>query len=111
MIPARYHKELAAGRWFRLSLTEQLAHIGSEVHRAFLERRKSTEPIGLAAERALELFDLTLADSRWRTRLKEIARARELFCAALLGSQNYQTTLEDLDRYFFQFARLARAAR
>jgi len=28
------HAELAAGRWFDLSLVEQLAHIGSEVDRA-----------------------------------------------------------------------------
>ncbi|MCM8796613.1 MAG: hypothetical protein NC923_01825 [Candidatus Omnitrophica bacterium] len=28
------HQELANGRWFGLSLPEQLAHVGSEVERA-----------------------------------------------------------------------------
>ena len=37
-----------------------------------------------AVERALELLDLTLADPRWRHRLSEIERARELLCAAVL---------------------------
>jgi hypothetical protein len=58
--------------------------------------------------RALELFDLTLEDLRWQKSLREIARARELFCAAIYGKEEYNTTLEDLDRYFFQFACLAR---
>ena len=31
---------------------------------------------------ALELLDLTLADPRWRGRLREISRARELLCDA-----------------------------
>lgn len=108
MIQVKYHKELAAGRWFELSLVEQMANIGSEVHRTLLEQQKAPGIIGLAAERCLELFDLTLADVRWRHRLKEIARAREFFCGALFGVAWYKTSLEDLDRYFLQFAYAAR---
>ncbi len=33
----------------------------------------------------LELFALTLSDPRWRSRLKELTRAKELFCDAILG--------------------------
>jgi len=50
--------------------------------------------------RALDLFYLTIEDSRWKGRLKEILRVRELFAAAALGSNEYKTSLEDLDRYF-----------
>jgi hypothetical protein len=65
-----------------------------------------------AFERALELLDLTLGDPRWRNRLCEIARARELLCAAALGGgREYRTSLEDLDRYFLAFAVAARNAR
>ena len=64
-----------------------------------------------AFERALELLDLTLADPRWRDRLREIARARELLCDAATGGREYGTTLEDLDRYFLAFAVAARARR
>ena len=64
-----------------------------------------------AFDRALELLDLTLADPRWRDRLREIARARELLCDAAAGGSEYGTTLEDLDRYFLAFAMAARRGR
>ena len=73
------HVSLAAGRWHGLSLLEQLANIGSEVDRTFraadqgrMERRDQ------AFDRALELFDLTAADERWRgPRQREVLRARD----------------------------------
>ena len=64
-----------------------------------------------AFDRALELLDLTVADPRWRDRLREIVRARELLCDAAAGGAEYGTTLEDLDRYFLAFAMAARAGR
>lgn len=98
------HKELASGRWFELSLMEQLANIGSEVSRARKWKGKDEKIFWGAVERTLELFDLTLEDKRWRGRLREIARARELFCDAIYGGKEYKTTLEDLDQYFFHYA-------
>lgn len=99
---------LGADRWQELSLAEQLGNIGSEVSRALHWRDKDEDLFRGAVERALELLDLTLGDSRWRGRLKEIARAREVFCDAVLGGKEYQNSLEDLDRYFFHFAMAAR---
>lgn len=64
-----------------------------------------------AFDRALELLDLTLADPRWRGRLREIARARELLCDSAAGGGSYGSTLERLDRYFLAFAVLARKSR
>ncbi len=104
------HQSLADGRWYFFSLAEQLGNIGSEVNRAIQARGDATR-FGNAIERALELFDLTLSDPRWRKRLKEIARARELFCDAALGNFEYNTSLEDLNAYFFYFALAARAQR
>lgn len=98
------HKKLASGRWFQLSLAEQLANIGSEVSRARKWQGKDENIFWGAVERALELFDLTLEDQRWRGRLREIARVREVFCDAILGGKNYQTSLKDLERYFLPFA-------
>lgn len=77
------HPELAAGRWGQFSLAEQLANVGSEVGRM----------------------------ARWRDRLREITRARELLCAAALCEPVYGTTLEDLDRHFLAFAVAARNSR
>ncbi len=104
-----HHASLAAGRWQMFTLAEQLGNIGSEVSRA-IKARSDQKRFEGAVDRALELFDLTLADPRWRKRLKEIARARELFCDAVWGGE-YGTTLEDLDKYFFFFALAARGKR
>lgn len=102
------HKELAGGGWAKLSLNEQMGHIGSEVSRARRWQGKDEKNFESAVERALELFDLTLEDPRWRGRLLEIARAREVFCDAISGGQEYKSSLEDLKRYFDQFAYAAR---
>lgn len=104
------HSSLAHGKWGDLTLVEQLGNIGSEVGRA-LRAKGDKERFDGAVRRALELFDLTLNDPRWRKRLKEICRARELFCDAVYGGMAYGTTLEDLDRYFYYFAYAARAKR
>lgn len=102
------HSNLVAGRWFKLTLAEQLGNIGSEVGRA--RKAQGTDAIRFqgAADRALELFDLTLSDSRWRGRLREIGRAREVFCDAILEGKEYGSLLSDLDRYFISFALAAR---
>lgn len=102
------HKNLAAGRWFELSLVEQLGNIGSEISRAARWQNKDDKLFWGAVERALELFDLTLADPRWRGRRWEIARAREVFCDAVYGGKLYKSSFNDLVRYFDQFAFAAR---
>lgn len=103
-----FHKELAKGRWFELSLAEQLANIGSEINRAAKWQDKDKDIFVGAVDRALELFDLTLADSRWKGRLREIARLREIFCDTLLGGKNYQGSLKDFESYFLPFTFLIR---
>mgnify|MGYP001616435938 CR=1 FL=1 len=105
---ARLHKELASGRWHTLSLKEQMGNIGSEVSRAIHWQHKDKKVFEGAVERALELFDLTLADPRWRGRLREIARAREVFCDAYFGGTLYHSSFDGLRRYFDQFAWAAR---
>ena len=102
------HKELAKGRWFQLSLCEQLGNIGSEVSRACRWQKKDEKLYQGAVERTLELFDLTLADSRWKGRLREIGRLREVFCDAITGGKEYKSTLKDIERYLFPFAFLSR---
>ena len=110
-----YHKELAAGGWKKLTLMEQLGNIGSEVHRAINWFKKDDkENFKFAFEKALELFDLTLDDDRWKGRRKEIGRSREFFCS-LFQEQPYIKHLPDdmewLDKYFLHFAIRARLER
>lgn len=102
------HKELAEGRWFTLSLAEQMGNIGGEVHRAVLAEAQNPRDAEAAFIRALELIDLTLADKKLRGRRKEITRLREILCDTVTGSKTYQTNLEDLDRYLMPFAIAAR---
>ncbi len=104
------HKTLAAGRWHALSLAEQMGNIGSEVSRALRWRGNDERLFQGAVDRAFELFDFTLEDPRWRRarRLREIARAREVFVDATTGGKEYGSTLADLIRYFDIFALAAR---
>lgn len=107
------HQDLAAGRWFGLTILEQLGNVGSEISRARKWQGKDTQYFENAIFRALELLDLTLTDPRWvkARRLKEIVRAREMVCDAYYGGKEYGSTLKDLDNYFYHFAYAARANR
>lgn len=104
------HRELAAGRWWELSIAEQLGNIGSEVSRALKWRSCEPRIAQGALERALELLDLTLDDPRHRrsvARLREVARAREVVIDFLAGPNQYRSTAESLQRYFDAYAILA----
>lgn len=107
------HVELASGRWQTLTLAEQLGNIGSEVGRAIRAQERGDERRFTGAfDRALELFDLTLADPRWHGhRLREIARAREVTCDYLAGDNEYGSTARTLDAWFLAYAMLARRGR
>ncbi|MGQ0696234.1 MAG: hypothetical protein ACT4OL_11770 [Nitrospiraceae bacterium] len=108
---AHQHAHLAAGRWHTLPLAEQLANVGSDVARAHRWQQKDPKLCEQAFVRALELLDLTIGDARWKGRRKELARARELLCDAMLGGKEYGSDLAGLDRYFYHFAVAARADR
>lgn len=94
--------------WDKYSLEEQLANIGAEVGRTAKWRDRDQYLFKGAMFRALELFDLTMGDPRWKGHLIEIARVRELFCEASEKGRIYGTTLEDLEKYFIPFMFLLR---
>jgi hypothetical protein len=93
-----------------LSLVEQLANLGSEVSRAIdahasgrVARRDR------AIDRALELFDLTAGDERWRGhRRREILRLREEFCRLFFADDAPADLASSLQRYFHRFGVAAR---
>ena len=96
----------AAARWAELALVDQLANVGSEVERAIRAHDAgNVTRWGYAQARALELFDLTAADPRWRgPRRREILRAREEFCRLFHASDVPPKSAEGLRRYFLAFA-------
>ena len=103
------HKKLSSGSWFKLTLAEQLGNIGSEVSRSANWQGKDEKLFWGAVERALELFDLTLADPNLKRRQREIARAREVFVDAVYGGEKYKSSIRDLVKYFDTFAIAARS--
>lgn len=105
------HRDLAAGRWWALSLAEQLGNVGSEVSRATRWTGRNPELARGALYRALELLDFTLADPRHRAspaRLREIARAREVLVDFFAGSNEYGSSGPSLQKYFDAYALAAR---
>jgi hypothetical protein len=109
---SRQHRELASGRWNLLFFAEQMANIGSEVERTITWKEKGRPDIsGRAFERALELIDLTVADSKNRTRLRELLRVREAISDHFFFDNFYKTTPESWRRYFHSFLVAARGKR
>lgn len=112
-MPDVHHGGLADGRWHTLTLVEQLANVGSEVERALRAHEQGRQDrLDHALTRALELFDLTAADERWRgPRRRETLRVREEFCRVFFADDAEPGTAAYLRRYFLQFAVAARIAR
>ena len=100
----------AARRWNTLALVDQLAHVGSEVDRTIRAHAAGNRTrFDGALSRALELFDLTAADDRWRgARRREILRARSEFCRLFFDDSVSPDSAAGLSRYFLYFAIAAR---
>ena len=96
-------------RWEKLSLAEQIGNIGSELSRArSWETKKDRESCRNSLERALILIDLTLQDPRWKSRLKEPARLREVVSDWYADQKEYDILPESLEAYCTSFALLVR---
>jgi len=103
------HKNLAAGRWQKLSFFEQMANIGSEVERTIKWKNKgNAEYSRMAFERALELLDLTISDSKNIKRLKELLRLRETLADYFAFENEYKSTDKSWQNYFYAFNFAAR---
>lgn len=102
------HTDLASGRWAKLTFTEQMANIGSEVIRAINWRSKGNKLYSTQAfYRALELFDLTLQPSLPLHRLREIARLRSALVDDFAGENTFRSTDVSWNKYFMAFTYLA----
>jgi hypothetical protein len=108
-----YHPDLAAGRWFTMTLATQLGNVGSEYGRALRWKERGDEArFEHAFARTLELLDLTIADPRWKNhRLKELTRLREVICDELVSEIPEFSHPNDLRNYFLYFGILARNER
>lgn len=99
-------------RWQKFTLMEQLGNVGSEIDRALhWARVGKTENMRAAADRALELLDLTIADPRSRPRRKELLRAREVVADRFYDGHEYPADDASLQKYFLAFGLAARKDR
>jgi hypothetical protein len=110
------HPEMASGRWRSFTLAEQMANVGSEVHRARAscgaapDRVKRTEcerRFRDAMERALELLSYSIDQPYASGTRKELCRLYEALASLYDGSNPYGMTIEDAERYFDGFAHAA----
>ena len=103
------HKSLAEGRWNEFSFLEQMANVASEAERFLNWKAKNNSAYSEKSfERALELIDLTAADSKNLSRLREILRMREALCDFFLGAELYRSTDSSWRKYFLPFVYAAR---
>lgn len=106
------HKDLAAGRWFEISCIEQLANVGADVGRAINWKKKGDDERSRSAfYRALELLSLSIDDSKNKDRLKELTRLYEVLVDYFAGDNQYGSSDELMEKYFYFFNCEAQAAR
>jgi hypothetical protein len=102
------------GRWARLSFEEQMGNIGSEVGRAIAAHRTGRQQReDRAIDRAIDLFSATteaLVGTPYSYRLKEVLRARDEFLR-LFFDGTFEADAHKIERYFMDFAFMARAGR
>lgn len=98
------HQNLSQGGWFKLTLLEQMANLGSEVLRTIAWQEKDNQNYAdLAFWRAQELLELTLKDPKNIHRGKEVARVQESLTDWYLKLGNFHTQKEQWQKYFWQF--------
>lgn len=102
------HKELAGGRWNKLTLTEQMANVGSELERVFSWKKKQNEEYAKKAfERMLELLTLTKNSCSKISTLKEISRVYELLVDYFKEENKFASSEKLWRNYFKNFTYLA----
>ena len=84
-----WHKSMDSEKWGRFPLERQILMIGSEFARAKnLLRDGVVGEVMQCYERAFELVDLCVMDPKWRPRLKELLRFREMLGELYLRLSN-----------------------
>lgn len=100
------HKDLAAGRWQNMPLTEQLANIASEVSRVhYWKTHHDPEKLRAASARARELISLTVRTNHLASRQREISQLESYFETALSDPRE---ALKDLEQELLPYALLVR---
>ena len=98
-------------KWAKLDIFNQMGNIYSEVGRSFKTKDQADSTIHNAAiARAIDLFDATIQTQidMKSPKAREVLRAKEQFLSIVSDRSTSQSAIDDLDRYFMQFAVAAR---
>ena len=99
-------------RWKQLTFIEQMGNIGAEVGRAIIAHRNGNEMRKTRAiDRAIDLFSATIEVNigiAHSCRLREVFRARDEFLR-LFFDNTFDNDAANIERYFMDFAYIARA--
>jgi len=97
-------------QWNKLSFSEQLGNIGSEISRAnYWARKNDIKSRNNSLVRALDLIDQTLTVATGHSKLRELTRLREVLADFLAEQNSYKVSLDLLEQYCLPFAILARS--
>ena len=101
----KIHKGLTQERWNTLSMLVQLANVGTDIERTIRWKNQGNQEYSMQAfERALELLDMTIADPKNRgCRGRELLRAREALADHFFFDNEYNSTDQSWQDYFYQF--------
>ncbi len=99
----QFHQNLTKENWQSLPFFNQMANVGAEIGRAINWRSKDEKISKTAVERALELLDLTIDDSKNKKHLKELCRLREVLADYFYFNNVYDSSDEKWNNYFYGF--------
>jgi hypothetical protein len=99
-------RELPDGRWYGLTLMQQLVQVGKQVKRALRWQEKGRGELRLKyADRALDLLGRAIDDPANSNRVRELTQARELLADYFYGENLCRTSPGLWRGYFEVFAR------
>ena len=101
------HQTLAAGKWQRMPLAEQLANVGSEVERTISwKERGNLDYSRQAFDRSLELLSLTKDSVKDGSKLREVSRVYELLVDYFAGENKFKSSDQIWRNYFNSYTYL-----
>ncbi len=105
-----FHKSLTKEKWLSYSLMTQLGNIASEAQRALsFKARGEQERAQRSLYMCLELIDLSLEDSSWKNKAKELLRLREVLCDVVLEQGQFEVSPNNLISYLSNLALLSKS--
>lgn len=91
-------------KWHNLSKSDQILNIAAEFARAkYWLSKDDVDEVKNCLNRAFELIDLTIADSKWSRGLKELLRFRGLLAEFYIADNPSEHNFKQLFRALLNF--------